>query len=121
MAVTASWTPLGTRIDSYVYDWMFRLYRPEPWQTESIVLAIDEHSLSAYRRLGMRKALADGLGRIAAASPKAVAVDAILADDTADGTSDDALEAAFKATHNLILPRQRRCGAGVSAGESCRA
>jgi CHASE2 domain-containing sensor protein len=57
MAVTASWTPLGTRIDSYVYDWMFRLYRPEPWQTESIVLAIDEHSLSAYRRLGMRKAL----------------------------------------------------------------
>jgi signal transduction histidine kinase len=104
VAVTASWTPLGARIDSYVYDWMFRLYRPVPWQTESIVLAIDEHSLSAYRRLGMRKALADGLGRIAAASPKAVAVDAILADDTADEKSDDALEAAFKATHNLILP-----------------
>lgn len=104
VAVTASWTPLGTQIDSYVYDWMFRLYSPQPWQTESIVLAIDEHSLSAFRRLGLRKALADGLGRIAAVSPKAVAVDAILADDTADTKSDDALEAAFKATRNLILP-----------------
>ena len=103
-ALLASWTPLGTQIDNYVYDWNFRLYHPKPWPTESIVLAIDESSLRAFNgRLGLRKALADGLERIASASPKAVAVDAILA-DKADDSSDDRLEAAFRATRNLVLP-----------------
>ena len=104
VALSASWTPLGTQLDNYVYDWIFRLYRPHPWQTESIVLAIDEHSLSTFHgRLGLRKALAEGLARIANASPKAVAVDSILADAT-DEESDAKLEAAFRATRNLILP-----------------
>jgi signal transduction histidine kinase len=103
-ALLASWTPLGSQIDNYVYDWNFRLYHPQPWPTESIVLAIDERSLQAFNgRLGLRKALAEGLERIASASPKAVAVDAILA-DTTDAKSDDALEEAFRKTRNLILP-----------------
>src|ERR1700756_3945408 len=83
VAITASWAPLGTRIDNYAYDsiFEFQLHRKPPWQTESIVLAIDEHSLKEFGgRLGLRHALADALERIAAASPKAVAVDAILAD-----------------------------------------
>ena len=63
-ALVAGWTPLGTQIDDYVYDWIIRLYRPAPWSTDSIVLAIDEHSLQAFKgRLGLRKALADGLER----------------------------------------------------------
>ena len=104
IALTASWTQLGTQIDNYVYDWMFNLYRPEPWQTQSIVLAIDEPSLSAFGgRLGLRKALARGLERISAAHPRAVAVDVIVA-DTVDPESDGALEAAFRHTPNLILP-----------------
>jgi signal transduction histidine kinase len=103
-ALVAGWTPLGTQIDDYVYDWIIRLYRPAPWSTDSIVLAIDEHSLQAFKgRLGLRKALADGLEQIASASPKAVAVDAILADE-ADQESDDRLEAALRKTHNLVLP-----------------
>ena len=104
IGVSASWTPIGMHLDNYVYDWIFRLYRPQPWQTESIVLAIDEHSLSAFHgRLGLRNALAGGLTCIAAASPKAVAVDSILADAT-DEESDAKLEAAFRGTRNLILP-----------------
>jgi signal transduction histidine kinase len=103
VALTASWTPLGARIDNYVYDSIFQMDRTQPWQTESIVLAIDELSLSAFGgRLGLRQALADGLQRIAAASPKAVAVDAILADSN-DAKSDDALEAALRATPHVIL------------------
>ncbi len=103
-ALLASWTPIGSQIDNYVYDWNFRLYHPKPWPTESIVLAIDEGSLKAFNgRLGLRKALADGLERIASASPKAVAVDAILA-DRSDEESDGALERAFRATRNLVLP-----------------
>ena len=103
VAVTASWTPLGTRIDNYAYDSIFQLYRTQPWQTESIVLAINEQSLSAFGgRLGLRQSLADALQRIAAVSPKAVAVDAILA-DSHDAKSDDALEAALRATRHVIL------------------
>jgi signal transduction histidine kinase len=104
VALIASWTPLGTQIDNTVYDWSFRLHRPQPWQTESIVLAIDERSLSAFGgALGLRKALAEGLQRIAPARPRAVAVDVTPA-DTVDPTADQALDAAFRATHNLILP-----------------
>ena len=103
VAITASWTPLGTRIDNYVYDSIFQLDRSQPWQTESMVLAIDELSLSLFRgRMGLRQAMADALQRIAAASPKAVAVDAILADSN-DEKSDAALESALRATPNAVL------------------
>ncbi len=104
VALVASWTPLGTQIDNTAYDWIFRIKQPQPWQPESIVLAIDELSFSALGgQLGLRRALADGLERIATASPKAVAVDVILADG-GDKDSDARLEAAFRATRNLILP-----------------
>lgn len=104
VAVAASWTRVGAQLDNAAYDWSFHQYRPKHWPSESIVLAIDEASLKEFNgRMGLRKALADGLLAIAAASPKAVAVDAILA-DRADPQSDRALETAFSKTHNLILP-----------------
>ena len=105
VAIVASWTPLGTRIDNYVYDSIFLLYQPPLGQTESIVLAIDEPSLAAFGGVpGLRLALADGLQLIAPAAPKAVAVDVIPADDTADMKAAEALEEAFRATPNLVLP-----------------
>jgi signal transduction histidine kinase len=101
VALVAAWTPLGTQIDRYAYDWMFRIYQPAPWQTQSILLAIDEPSLSAFGGIpGLRNALAEGLERIAPAAPKAVAVDVLLADATA---ADAPLEAAFARVHNLVL------------------
>jgi len=104
VALVASWTPLGTEIDNSAYDWFLRLYHPEPWPTDSIILAIDEDSLRAYEGVrGLRKALAAALDRIAPASPRAVVLDIILA-DAADEPSDAALEAAFRRTHNLVLP-----------------
>jgi hypothetical protein len=99
VALVAAWTPLGTQIDRYAYDWMFRIYRPAPWQTQSILLAIDEPSLSAFGGIpGLRSALAEGLERIAPAAPKAVAVDVLLAYAI---ISDAPLEAAF-ARHYLV-------------------
>ncbi len=106
-ALFAAWTPLGTQIDQYAYDWIFRLYRPRPWQTETILLAIDERSLQAFGGMaGLRNALAEGLERIAPASPKAVAIDVTLADppDPSHEAADVRLAAAFQKTHNLILP-----------------
>jgi signal transduction histidine kinase len=106
VALAASWTSFGTQIDNDAYDWMFRLYRPHAWQPESILLAIDEPSLNAYGGVpGLRKPLAEALQLIAAASPKTVAVDLILADNT-DPRIDARLEEALHATHNLVLACQ---------------
>src|SRR5580704_2793980 len=103
VALTASWTSFGAQIDSDAYDQMFRLYTPRPWRTESILLAIDQPSLNAYGGIAhVRKPLAEALERISAASPKTVAVDLILVDQT-DPRTDARLEAAMRATPNLVL------------------
>jgi signal transduction histidine kinase len=98
-----SWTALGRQFDQHAYDYLFRLEPPAPWQPDSIILAIDEETLTKYGGLnGMRSALADGLERISTARPAAVAVDLILADDPGN-PANDRLEAAFADTRNLVL------------------
>lgn len=93
----------GRQLDNYAYDRMFRLYQPAPWRTESALLAIDERTLSSCGGIhGIRKPLAAALRLVAAARPKAVAVDVILA-DKGDPQADAALVAAFHATPNLVL------------------
>jgi len=105
LALTASWT-IGAQIDNDAYDWMFRRYQPPAWQTESVLLAIDEPSLIAFGGVpGLRKPLAEALKLIAAASPKTVAVDLILADKT-DPAIDTRLEEALRATPHLVLACQ---------------
>ncbi len=92
-AIVIGWSAFGRQIDEYAYDFLFRLEQPKPWQPSSIILAIDERTLSRYGGIiGMRAALADGLDRIRPAHPAAVAVDLILAEP---GQADDKLEAAF--------------------------
>jgi signal transduction histidine kinase len=105
-SVAASWTSFGAQIDNDAYDWMFRLYQPPVWTTQSILLAIDEPSLNAYGGVpGLRKPLAQALELISAAAPKTVAVDLILADNT-DPAIDARLEEALHATRNLVLACQ---------------
>jgi signal transduction histidine kinase len=100
------WTAFGRQIDQYAYDFLFRLEPPTPWVPSSIVLALDERTLTKYGGLiGMREALADGLERIHDARPAVVAVDLILAEP---GIGDNRLEAAFAQTHNLVLPADIR-------------
>ncbi len=99
----ASWTAFGRQIDNNAYDFIFRLYRPKPWPTESMILAIDEESLSTLGGVrGIRGALADGLERIRSAGPKAVAIDVILA-EAGDEAADAHLESAFRQIPNLVL------------------
>src|SRR5205807_835653 len=75
----------------------------QPWPMDSIILAIDEESLSTMGgNRGTRNALAEALERIRNASPKVVAVDVILA-EADEESSDAALEAAFQHTPNLVL------------------
>ena len=94
---------LGQRFDHYAYDFFYRLEGPKPWVPESVILAIDESTLSRYGgQSGIRDAVADGLEKIAASRPAAVAVDVILADQGSP-ESDARLEHAFATTHNLVL------------------
>ena len=103
VAIVAGWTPLANRIDGSAYDWMFQLQPPPPWESDSVILAIDEDTLAhsgGMRRL--RTELAAGLQRISTVHPKTVAIDLILSDES-DTTEDAALEAAFRVTPNLVL------------------
>jgi signal transduction histidine kinase len=130
VGLAVSWTSFGQQFDKYAYDFLFRLEPPAPWQPSSIILAIDNRTLTKFDGLtGIRAALADGLDRIAAARPAAVVVDIILAEPQ---PADDKLDAAFariqNLTHNLVLssdmqpdgsqwedpvPRFRKYAAGV--------
>src|ERR1700685_1513651 len=90
-ALGLGWSAFGRQIDQYAYDFLFRLEQPPPWQPSSIILAIDNRTLTKYGGLiGMRAALADGLDHIQPAHPAAVAVDIVLPEG---GDADDKLEA----------------------------
>ena len=101
-ALLFSWF-FGTRLDDYAYDTMFNAYRGTPWRPEVVVVAIDEATLQGYGGFrAIRVPLAKALPIVAAAHPKVVAVDVILADHY-DPAHDAALAAALQATPNLVL------------------
>jgi signal transduction histidine kinase len=103
LAVTASFTPPGAAIDNDAYDWLSRLNPPPPATPESVLLVVDDASLTAsggLRRL--RGALADALERVAAARPAAVALDIMLA-DPGEPAEDARLEQALGKLPNLVL------------------
>lgn len=98
-------TGLGRQLDDNAYDFFFRYYQPKPWPVSSVLLTIDEKTFHDFGGIGhVRKALAAGLNLIHDAHPRAVAVDIILAEPSQDPQDDDALDAAFSATQNLVLP-----------------
>src|SRR5216683_5696873 len=70
-------------INGYAYDWLFRWQPPEPWQPQSVLLALDEGSLGEYGGMRhIRKQLAQALQIVAAAKPGAVAIDLTLSDES---------------------------------------
>src|SRR6185436_62624 len=107
IAAMAGSLMFGAHIDYSVYDAMYRLSRPKPWQTKSALLVIDERTLDAIPRGrdGLRVPLAQGLRLVAAAKPSAVTVDVILSNRT-DPATDAALAEAFRNTPNLVLSSQ---------------
>jgi signal transduction histidine kinase len=129
VAVVGSWA-FGSPLDNAAYDFMFRIYQPQLWQTQSVLLAIDETTLAATPggTHGIRAPLAEALELVAKANPKAVAVDVILADESDRPEVDRALQQALCHTPNLVLdselirdgtqwedprPEFKRCAAAV--------
>jgi signal transduction histidine kinase len=93
----------GKRLDNWAYDSMFLARRAPLRNPEAVVLAIDEPTLMDCGGIrGVRKPLARALELLAAAKPKAVAVDIILA-DASDPAADAALASALAHTPNVVL------------------
>src|SRR5580658_2574153 len=96
-----------TRIDNYAYDWM-SVRHPPDWRPQSVVVDIDEKTFEAFGGPTARRAiLSEALDQLAKAQPKLVAIDVILHDAgrSPEAIAEDArLEAALRATPNLILP-----------------
>ncbi|MBC7841438.1 MAG: CHASE2 domain-containing protein [Gemmatimonadaceae bacterium] len=103
LATATGWTSLASRMNGEAYDWMFRIQPPTPIPATSIVLAIDEQTLSRSHGMShLRETIAKGLQAIAPAQPKAIAVDVILADEQTEA-QDAHLEQAFQQSPLLIL------------------
>lgn len=100
----AAWLNPAKRINNYAYDTMLSRQAEEPWAPQSVVVAIDERTLSARGGMpNIRVIEAEALDEIAAAKPAAVALDVIIHDATRD--ADDArLEAALLANRKVVLP-----------------
>jgi signal transduction histidine kinase len=103
IGMLASYTLPAQRADFGAYDWMLYRRAADPWTPQSVVVAIDEQSLSNGGQRAIRTILADAPEKIAQAEPKAVAIDVILHDNTSDEIENARLDAAIRANKNVIL------------------
>ncbi len=103
LAIVSGMTAVANQFDDAAYDWMFRLQPPATGTPKSVVLGIDDATLGAMGGPpALRSMLAAALERLAAANPKAVAIDVVLA-DVEDAAVDQRLERAMRNTPNLVL------------------
>jgi signal transduction histidine kinase len=104
VGMLAALTSFALRIDHYAYDLMLGWQANEIWTPQSVIVAIDEQTLSVGHGVPhIRQILTEALGKIAAAEPTAVALDVTLHDDV-DEAGDKRLAAALHGIKNLILP-----------------
>ncbi len=103
LGLAVSWLPLAKRIDNLAYDWMSSRAKLD-WQTHSVVVGVDERTFEARHGVpNLRPILSGALDSINAAKPAGVAIDVLLHDEV-DPDKDARLEAALRATPNLVLP-----------------
>ncbi len=106
VAVAGGWTGPAARFDDYFYDWMLAVYAQADPAPATIVLAIDDATLSAYGgQRSLRPILARAVRLASAARPRVLAIDVLLTDPTIPA-DDGALEEALAGEHNLILPAE---------------
>lgn len=103
-AVAAGWTTLAAQLDSDVYDFLFRLDQRVPPPASSVIYGIDEPTLRQGGGLaGLRGILADGLDKLAPCLPSVVALDIVLADETADSAANQRLARALGRLPYVVL------------------
>src|SRR5690349_12269326 len=98
-----SWTAYFSQLNSTAYDFTLRLAGPVPIKSPTVIVAVDEDSLSRYGNWPWpRTRLAQLLSKIESAKPLAVALD-ILLDDKTNEEEDQSLAAAIADTHAVVL------------------
>src|SRR5262245_6543783 len=105
LALSWSWY-YGPHVDRSVYDTMLVKHRPPAGTAQSALLVIDERTLGSIPEggYGLRRPLAAGLKLVAAAHPRSVVVDVILADRR--GAQDEVLADALRGTPNVVISSQ---------------
>jgi signal transduction histidine kinase len=104
LAILLGWTALAAQIDNDAYDWMFRLDPPASAATHSLILAIDDATFNSMGGVGGYRAMwTKAFELLKRASPRAVALDVVLADPWKDPAEDQRLDHAMQATPNLVL------------------
>ncbi len=104
IAFTIGLTAIGQGVDNYATDFMARLHQPDPWQPQSIILAIDDASYSYIGSVGrLRGAMAKAIKLITPMHPKAIAIDVILADKGDFPEENQRLAEALAAAPNVVL------------------
>ena len=102
LAVVLGWL-FGGRVDNYAYDAMLRRNAPAPRLPDAVVVGIDDATLDRDGGVrGIRTILTQALNTISAAHPRVTAIDVILP-NAEDPGEDARLEAAMRATPNLVL------------------
>lgn len=103
LSLTVGWTTLGVQLDNDVYDFLFRTSAAPTNEPNSVVLGIDERSLSRMGGIrGIRRIVGEGLKELATYNPRVVVLDLILP-ESGDPADDDLLESAISQTPNLVL------------------
>lgn len=98
-----AWTPLATRFDNAVYDWLERVHPAGVRSPAAVVAAIDDRTLmETGGDRALRRTLTRLLNLLAAAPPAALAIDVTLADDGVP-REDAELSAAMARIPNLVL------------------
>ena len=99
-----SWRAPG--IDQYMRDWMIRARGPLPAPDDIAIVAIDESSIARFGRFPWSRALsARAIDAIAAAQPKAIAVDVLYADPTSEA-DDGTLARSIQQAGNVVVAAQ---------------
>jgi signal transduction histidine kinase len=105
LGILAGFTALAVHVDHNAYD-LLLAHQSDTWTPQSVIVKIDPATLEAGHGMrNIRTILAQALNDLAQVQPKAVALDVTLHDQV-DPAEDARLEAALRATRNLILPCQ---------------
>src|SRR5208283_3527175 len=104
VAVSASlgmfvdWRASG--INRYTEDWLVRVRGPLPEPDDIAIVAIDELSIARYGQ--SRQVIARAIDTVAAAQPKAIAVDVLFSDPTTE-EDDNALARSIGRAGNVVV------------------
>jgi signal transduction histidine kinase/CHASE2 domain-containing sensor protein len=112
--VLTSWQAPG--LNQYAYDWLLRARGPLTPPNDIAIIAIDETSVAHYGRFPWPRSLvASVVDAVAKQHPKAIALDILYSEPSANPADDEALAASIKRAGNTVAAAElTRAHAGAA-------